>query len=86
MTAATSTKTKSYFGRRFVTRLAESKKLLIVNSVFSLLGLPLLCLIAVIMEYYEKHHTNVYDVFQPDVYMMIGMVALFASFAMGLVV
>ena len=86
MTAATSTKTKSYFGRRFVTRLAESKKLLIVNSVFSLLGLPLICLIAVIMEYYEKHHTNVYDVFQPDVYMMIGMVALFASFAMGLVV
>ncbi|MBQ8961158.1 MAG: hypothetical protein IJ071_08085 [Ruminococcus sp.] len=86
MTAATSTKNKSYFGRRFATRLAESKKLLIVNFVFSLLGLPLLSLVFVLMEYYDKKNVSIYEVFQPDAYLAIGAVAVFASFAMGLII
>lgn len=86
MTAATSTKNNSYFGKRFSNRLAESRKLFVVNSVFSLLGLPLLSLIFVLVMYFEQNNKNVYENFTPDGYLALGICALFASFAMGIVI
>lgn len=54
MTAATSSKIKSFFGTRFFNDIKSSKQLFIVNIVLQLLGLPMIAVIAVIMMFVEN--------------------------------
>ena len=54
MTATTSTETKSFFGKRFLTDILENKKILIINFVLELLGLPVISIVALIAAYYDK--------------------------------
>lgn len=53
MTAATSSKARSFFGTRFRNDVAGNKKLLIVNIVLQTLGLPVISVIGLIMAYLE---------------------------------
>ncbi|MBO5164640.1 MAG: MFS transporter [Ruminococcus sp.] len=53
MTAATSSKPKSFFGTRYKNDISGNKKLLIVNIVLQILGLPVLSVIALIGFYLD---------------------------------
>lgn len=53
MTAATSSKPRSFFGTRYKNDIAGNKKLLIVNIVLHVLGLPVLSVIGIIGVYLE---------------------------------
>lgn len=58
MTAATSSKPRSFFGTRFRNDVAGNKKLLIVNIVLQVLGLPVLSVIGLIGVYLDSLEYN----------------------------
>ena len=55
MTATTSAATKNYFGKRYLTDILENKKVLIINFVLELLGLPMLSIVGLIGMFYDEH-------------------------------
>ncbi|MBE6861437.1 MAG: hypothetical protein E7497_00860 [Ruminococcus sp.] len=61
MTAVTSESKKSFFGVHFRNKLAENKRLLIVNIVLQLIGLPLMIAFIIYSEY-----TYANDLYSPD--------------------
>lgn len=54
MTATTSAAAKNFFGKRFVTDILENKKILIINFVLELLGLPVVSVVVLIAAYFDK--------------------------------
>ncbi len=90
MTAATSSKMKSFFGTRFFNEIKSTKQLLIVNIVFQLLGLPMLAVIAVILMYIENlpEHNELMDVVSisciPFIFISVG--TIFLAICLGVVI
>lgn len=59
MTAATSTAKNSFFSKRIHNNLQNSKKLITINCVLSLLGLPFMAVLAVISAAVSQKNLNV---------------------------
>lgn len=73
---------KSFFGRRFFSKINENRKGLIVHSVLELLGLPVVSLIAVIVFYLDNNYINYeYDV--PEMFLVIAVISLIISILLG---
>ena len=58
MTATTSSKSSSFFGKRFKNNFRENKRSFIVHLITSILGLPALAVIAIIAIYNETQYYN----------------------------
>ena len=91
MTATTSAASKNFFGKRFVTDLLENKKVLIINALLELLGLPVVSILAIVACYIDKleeQDTNFYvDLFViivPFICVAVGAIVL--SILLGFVV
>ncbi len=59
MTAVTSTAKNNFFSKRISNNLQNSKKLITINCVLSLLGLPFMAVLAVISAAVNQHNLNV---------------------------
>lgn len=92
MTATTSASTKSFFGRRFLTDILENKKLLIINFVLELLGLPVVSVICLIFADVDKRRQNtsvtefidVYALLSPFLFIAVGTIII--SILLGFVI
>lgn len=58
MTATTSSKSPSFFGKRFKNNFRENKRSFIVHLIMSILGLPALAVVAIIAIYNETQYYN----------------------------
>lgn len=58
MTATTSSKSPSFFGKRFKNNFRENKRSFIVHLIMSILGLPALAVVAIIAFYNETQYYN----------------------------
>lgn len=58
MTATTSSKSPSFFGKRFKNNFRENKRSFIVHLIMSILGLPALAVVAIITIYNETQYYN----------------------------
>lgn len=58
MTATTSSKSSSFFGKRFKNNFRENKRSFIVHLIMSILGLPALAVVAIIAIYNETQYYN----------------------------
>ena len=58
MTATTSSKSPSFFGKRLKNNFRENKRSFIVNLIMSILGLPALAVVAIIAFYNETQYYN----------------------------
>ncbi len=58
MTATTSSKSPSFFGKRFKNNFRENKRSFIVHLIMSILGLPALAVITIIAIYNETQYYN----------------------------
>ncbi len=56
MTATTSSKSPSFFGKRFKNNFRENKRSFIVHLIMSILGLPVLAVVAIIAFYNETQY------------------------------
>lgn len=84
MTAKTSATINSFFGTRFKNKLREHKKLLIVNSVLELIGLPLITIL-LLCDMYIQENKIITD-FDPEPLVAVSLIAVFISIAMGAVI
>ena len=87
MTAATSTSKKSFFGVHFRNKIIENKKLLIVNSILELIGLPLLVTVTLYMWYLSQNEK--YDTlsqFNPDGLIVVSIISIALSILSGIVI
>lgn len=84
MTAATSTSKKSFFGVHFRNRIIENKKLLIVNSILELIGLPLIAVI-VLYEQYIYSTERQYN-FDGDGIIVVSVISIAISLLSGIVI
>ena len=84
MTAKTSATINSFFGTRFKNKIIENKKLLIVNSVLELIGLPLI-MILVLCDMYIQEKKIITD-FNPEPLAIVSLIAVFISIAMGTII
>ncbi len=84
MTAKTSATINSFFGTRFKNKIKENKKLLIVNSVLELIGLPLI-MILVLCDMYIQEKKIITD-FNPEPLAIVSLIAVFISIAMGTII
>lgn len=78
MTAVTSTSKKSRFGVRFRTNFSEQRRYLIINSVLSLLGLPLIVLMGLFLSADDPD----YDTCEP--LMSVGVFAFCIAILSGI--
>ncbi|MBO6116826.1 MAG: hypothetical protein J6P14_06740 [Ruminococcus sp.] len=91
MTATTSAN-KSFFGRRFITDLASNRRLLIINIVLELLGLPVITGAALalmkISELEEANPTLDYDELYLLIipFIMLGTVTIIVGILLGIVI
>lgn len=91
MTATTSAN-KSFFGRRFITDLASNRRLLIINIVLELLGLPVITGAALalmkISELEKANPTLDYDELYLLVipFIMLGTVTIIVGILLGIVI
>lgn len=83
MTAATSTAKKSFFGTHFRNKIIESKKILIVNLVLHLAGLPLAAGILLRIAYLDAHNT--YD-YNSESLIIVSVIALIIALLSGIVI
>ena len=58
MTATTSSKSPSFFGKRYKNNFRENKRSFIVHLIMSILGLPVLAVVAIIAIYNETQYYN----------------------------
>lgn len=58
MTATTSSKKTSYFGKRYKNNISQNKKSLIIHIVMELMGLPILSILGLIVTYVESLNTT----------------------------
>lgn len=97
MTAATSSKSKNYFGTRFKNNISSNKKIFIVNIVMELLGLPLLAGMYLISLYADElYFSNMNDKKTLELidslenisstFAIIAVIALSISLLMGMVI
>ena len=90
MTAATSTqknktgKPGSFMRRRFFNGISENRRMLIVNIVLEIIGLPLIVLVSIIEEYRNEQNIHYYN--NLEIYIVIGFIALAISILMGMIV
>lgn len=85
MTAATSTAKKSFFGIHFRNRIKENKKILIINSILELIGLPVIAVVGLIAEHmYEAERYDAAIDF--EAIMMASFIAITISLATGIVI
>ena len=90
MTAATSTqknktkKTAGFMWRRFFNDISDNKRMLIVNIVFGIIGLPLIALVSIIEEYRNQNHIHFYN--SIEIYLVIGVIATIIGVLMGMIV
>ena len=85
MTAATSTTIDSFFGRRFKSKVADNSKLTITHSVLCILGLPLLCTIAMILTYMDVNKIK-YEDDTLALFAVISVCAIVISVLMGIII
>lgn len=86
MTAATSPKNKSCFGIRYFNKIREGSKLMIVNFVLSLLGLPMLCIAESYGCYLEQINSNKALFYDTDGLEIVSGISLVTSMGLGLVI
>jgi len=86
MTAATSHKSNSFFGTRFRNDIKDHSRLLIVNLILSLAGLPLACITACYYAYLDQIDSPKYLTFNDDGFLAASMIAFFLAAALGLVI
>lgn len=84
MTAATSTSKKSFFGVHFRNRIIENKKLLVVNSILELIGLPLIAVI-VLYEQYMISTDRQYN-FDGDGIIVVSCISIVISLLSGIII
>lgn len=84
MTAATSTSKKSFFGVHFRNRIIENKKLLIVNSILELIGLPLIAVIVLYKQY--MFDTKQYNNFDEDGIIVVSIISIAISLLSGIII
>lgn len=84
MTAATSTAKKSFFGTHFRNKIIEGKKLLIVNIVLHLAGLPLIAGILLRLAYLNEHEIYSYD--NSESLMIVAVIALAIALLSGIII
>ena len=85
MTAVTSTTIDSFFGRRFKSKIADNSKLTITHSVLCILGLPLLCAIAMILTYMDVNKIK-YEDDTLALFAVISVCAIVISVLMGIII
>lgn len=89
MTATTSAATKNYFGKRYLTDILENKKVLIINFVLELLGLPLLSIVGLIGMFYDEHLDDTSKYYDITVllipFIMIAVGTIIISLLLGFV-
>lgn len=96
MTATESSKKKSFFGTRLKNNFTAHKKLLIVNIVMSVLGLPVLAVIAIIIAYFDnipyEEMTEQMSILEDQVtlgcipFMMLSVVTIGISIFLGMII
>ncbi|MDO4863598.1 MAG: hypothetical protein Q4A05_05450 [Ruminococcus sp.] len=90
MTATTSAATKNFFGKRFLTDILENKKVLIINFVLELLGLPVVSVVVLIITYLEKlqEKSEVYIDYSIMLapFIFIGVATIVISILLGFVI
>lgn len=89
MTATTSAATKNYFGKRYLTDILENKKVLIINFVLELLGLPMLSIVGLIGMFYDEHLDDTSKYYNITVllipFIMIAVGTIIISLLLGFV-
>ncbi len=91
MTATTSAN-KSFFGKRFLTDLAENKKILIINFVLEILGLPIITAVILTMikiseleeKFPDSNYEDTYLIIIP--FLLLGIGTFCISMFLGIVV
>ncbi|HAE52944.1 MAG TPA: hypothetical protein DCG30_06800 [Ruminococcus sp.] len=75
---------KSFMWKRFFNSISDNKRMLIVNIVLELIGLPVLTLCGLIEEYQSINH--VYDRIDIDVYMVVSVISIGICLFMGMII
>lgn len=83
MTAVTSTAKKSFFGTHFRNKIIESKKILIINLVLHLIGLPLIAAVLLRLVYLDEHNLP-YD--NSESLIVVSVIALVIALLSGIVI
>lgn len=87
MTAATSTAKKSFFGIHYRNKIIENKKILIINLVLHLLGLPLLSsLLLIIRHFIETENEEALVEFNYYSLAVVSFIAIVIALASGIVI
>lgn len=85
MTATTSTSKKSFFGVHFRNKITENKKLLIVNSILELIGLPVIAII-ILYETYLNEHKIYYGTYDSEAILVVSIIAIVISVLCGILI
>lgn len=87
MTAVTSTSKKSFFGVRYRSKIAENKKLFIVNIILQLIGLPLIAAMIIYIKHLTETEQNefLYE-FGAESIIAVSGIAIFLSILSGIVI
>lgn len=83
MTAVTSTAKKSFFGTHLRNKIIESKKILIINLVLHLIGLPLIATVLLRLVYLDEHNLP-YD--NSESLIVVSVIALVIALLSGIVI
>lgn len=87
MTAATSTAKKSFFGIHYRNNIIENKKILIINLVLHILGLPLLAsLILIIRHFIETGNEDKLTEFNYYSLTIVSFIAILIALASGIII
>ena len=84
MTAATSQKNKSFFGIRFKNNISGISRLLVVQIVLSLLGLPLGCIAALYASYLDQIDSSKYLTYDPTGFIVASVISIGITLFLGL--
>lgn len=84
MTAVTSANKKSFFGTHFRNKIIENKKLLIINSILELIGLPVIAILG-LFEVYANYNNYIYFI-NIDAIMIVSWIAVGISIFLGLII
>lgn len=90
MTATTSSKKTSYFGKRYKNNFRQNKRAFIIHIIMELLGLPLLAVVGLIAAYLEEldvPYENVAPIYSGcSAFLIVGIICIAISLFLGMTI
>ena len=90
MTATTSSKKTSYFGKRYKNNFRQNKRAFIIHIIMELLGLPLLAVVGLIAAYLDEldvPYENVAPIYSGcSAFLIVGIICIAISLFLGMTI